>query len=394
MGDEEGILLMHPFIKTPREKEIVDLATRLGSIFKEQSAEYDRTGDFPHEHFKELAASGYSALSIPEEYGGKGITLTELVLAQEALAQGDPATTLGIGWHLGVLMDLAERREWSENVFKKLCLDVVQYGAFVNRAMTEKQTGSPTRGGRPHTTAAKTSEGWVINGHKTFTTLSPIAEWFIVTASVVGTDEVAGFLVNRHVPGVSFENTWDTVAMRPTGSEDLILTNVVVASDQKVETIGGGHKGDSLPPAWLLHIPACYLGLAAACFKDTVDFAKTYQPNSLDFPIKDVPRVRDLIGEMQLELYKARFTLYGVARNWDGEPEKRSGMGTELAAAKTIVLHAASRIVDLALKVVGGQSIYRRLPFERYYRDILAGQFNPPTDDSVLRQLASQALDD
>jgi alkylation response protein AidB-like acyl-CoA dehydrogenase len=385
---------MHPFVKTNRENDIVELAARLSKQFKVNASENDHTGDFPHDHFQQLAETGYSALSVPDKYGGRSISLTELVLAQETLAKGDPATTLGIGWHLGVIMDLAERREWKEDVFQNLCVDVAENGKFVNRAMTEKQTGSPTRGGRPLTAAKKADGGWVINGQKTFTTLCPIAEWFIVTASIEGTEEVAGFLLNRNLPGVSFEKTWDTIAMRPTGSDDLKLTDVYVDEKMKVETIGGGHRHDSLPPAWLLHIPACYVGLAESCFQDTIEFAKSYQPNSLEYPIKDVPRVRDLIGEMQLELYKARYTLYGVARQWDENPEKRASMGRELAAAKTIAVQAATQVVHHSLKVVGGQSIYRRLPFERYYRDILAGQFNPPTDDSVYRQLAAGVLDD
>ncbi|MGV3487902.1 MAG: acyl-CoA dehydrogenase family protein [Tuberibacillus sp.] len=384
----------HPFARTSQEQDIVDLASSLANLFKENAAEYDKTGEFPHEHFKQLAQSGYGHLTIPSEYGGKSISLKELVLAQETLAMGDPATTLGVGWHLGVLMDLAVRREWNEGVFERLCRHIVENGVFINRAMTENQTGNPTRGGRPHTKATKVAGGWEINGHKTFTTLSPIAEWFIVTASVEGTDEVAGFLVNRHAKGVSIKNTWDTIAMRPTGSEDLLLENVFVEESNKVETIGGGHRNDALPPAWLLHIPACYVGMAYACLLDTIEFAKNYQPNSLAFPIKDVPRVRDLIGEMQLELYKARFTLYGVAEAWDNQPERRSKMGPELSAAKTIAVQAAARIIDLALNVVGGQSIYRKWPFERYYRDILAGRFNPPSDDSVYRQLAALALDD
>lgn len=381
----------HPFIRNEREERLFALADGLANRMKKQAAQYDRTGDFPFQHYEWLKESGYTALSVPKEYGGEALTLTELVLIQETLAQGDPATAFGVGWHLGILMDLSVRREWPEAIFRKVCEAVVQKGELINRAMTEPATGSPTRGGKPVTTARRSGDEWVLNGRKTFTTLSPIADRFIVSATIADADEVAGFLVDRRAPGLSFDKTWDTLAMRATRSDDLVLEEVHLPADAKVETFG---KGSELPPAWLLHIPACYLGIALSARHDVIRFAESYQPNSLGHPIKDVPRVRDYVGEIELELIKARHTLYSVARWWDEAEDRRSEMGPELAAAKTIVLEAVHRVVARAMRIVGGQSLYKALPFERYYRDVVAGLFNPPTDDSVLTMLAARAFGD
>ncbi|MBM7646704.1 alkylation response protein AidB-like acyl-CoA dehydrogenase [Scopulibacillus daqui] len=382
----------HFFIKTKRQKALYDLAHQHAEKFRERAAHYDKTGEFPFENFEELKASGFHALTVPKEYNGKGISLYELVLVQETLGQGDGATTLGIGWHLGIMMDLSIRREWDEPLFQKMCQEVVNEKKLINRAATEPKTGSPTRGGKPFTTAVKQADGWLINGHKSFASLAPIADYFIITASIKESDQVGGFLVDTAYPGLQTKKTWDTMSMRATGSDDLLLKDVKVPMEAHVETIGGGHANDHLPHGWLLHIPACYLGIALAARRDVIHFAENYQPNSLPHPIKEVPHVQQKIGEIDLELMKARYMMYGVAEKWDEDEEMRPHLGPELSAVKYVATNAAVKVVDLAMRIVGGTSIFRSNPFERYYRDVRAGIHNPPNDDAVLGILGKRVF--
>lgn len=383
----------HSFIKTDRQKSLYERAKKHADDFGKRAEHYDETGEFPFENFAALKESGYTALTVPTEYGGQNISLYEFVLIQETLAQGDGATALGVGWHLGILMDLATRHEWEEETFKKLCQRVVENKTLVNRAATEAKTGSPTRGGKLETEAVKVEDGWLINGHKTFTSLAPILDDFIVSASIAGSDDAGGFLVNRDYQGVSVEKTWDTLGMRATRSDDLWMENVKIPSGAFVERIGWSDK-DHLPPGWLLHIPACYLGIALAARRDVIAFAAHYQPSSLQHPIKDLQHVQQKIGEIDLELMKARYMMYGIAEQWDQDQERRLFLGPELAAVKYVATNAAVKVVDLAMRVVGGTSIFRSKPFERYYRDVRAGIHNPPSDDAVLGILGKRAFDD
>ncbi|MFC7392805.1 acyl-CoA dehydrogenase family protein [Scopulibacillus cellulosilyticus] len=382
------------FIKTKQQKELYDLAYQHAEKFRERAAYYDETGEFPFENFKELKASDFPALTVPTEYNGRGISLYELVLVQETLGQGDAATTLGMGWHLGILMDLSIRREWDESIFQKLCEEVVSGKKLINRAATEPKTGSPTRGGKPYTTAVRQADGWLVNGHKSFASLAPIADYFVISASIEDSDQVGGFLIDTHRSGIQIKETWDTMSMRATGSDDLILKNIKVPVEAHVETIRGGHANDKLPPGWLLHIPACYLGIALAARRDVIAFAENYQPNSLPHPIKEVPHVQQKIGEIDLELMKARYLMYGVAEKWDEDEEMRPYLGPELSAVKYAATNAAVKVVDLAMRIVGGTSIFRSKPFERYYRDVRAGIHNPPNDDAVLGILGKRVFND
>ncbi len=379
------------FIRNEEDAKLVDLAKGLADAFRDQAKVYDQTREFPFDHYKILVDSGYTRLTVPKDYGGEEISLYQMMLVQETLAQGDQAVALGIGWHLSLLMELGWKREWKEEIFQKLCQAVIEERAIMNRAATEPQTGSPSRGGKPQTTARKTESGWILNGHKTFTTLAPIANPLIVNASIEGTDEVAGFMIPKGTEGLEIDPTWNTLAMRATRSDDVYLKNVALPPEAKVDTVGGGKV--KLPPAHLMHIPAVYSGISLAARRDVIEFASTYQPNSLPHPIKEVPHVRDKVAQIELAVLKSRTMLYQVAETWDRFPEKRSAMGATLFATKTAVTNAAVEVTDIAMRIVGGQSLYEVHPFERYYRDVRAGLHNPPSDDVAMGMLARQAFD-
>ncbi|MFC2949618.1 acyl-CoA dehydrogenase family protein [Virgibacillus sediminis] len=362
------------------------------SQFADRSQQYDEEGSFPFENFQVLKNIGYPALSIPKRYGGLGITLYELLKMQETIAKKDGATALSIGWHMGITKHLGENEIWPEEKYKRFAEDVKENGALLNNAATEPATGSPTRGGRPETTAQGTDTGWMINGRKTFTTMAPILDYFVVSASIEGTDQTRNFLVHRRNSGVSVEETWDSIAMRATGSHDLVLNDVQVNKDDLVEYIKPGNK----PAAgWLLHIPACYLGIARAAQKYAVDFASTYSPNSIEGTISDLPNVKQKLGEIELLLMESEHFLYNVAAQWDeGNLEKRNAMKPVLGAVKLSVVNKAVEAVDIAMRVAGARSLSRQNPLQRHYRDVRAGLHNPPMDDMTIMQLAAKSLDD
>ncbi len=234
-------------------------------------------------NIQELKEAGYTRLSLESKYGGNELRLYDFLLFQELIAQGDASTALSIGWHMGITMDLREKQPWNQQILDFIFKEI-EKGALINTAATEPKTGggggSPTRGGKPETTAVKTKEGWRINGRKTFTTMSPVLNYFLVKASIEGEEEIGLFLIPRETSGLSIEETWDMIAMRGTGSHDLVLENVDIKYDFLVERLGGFKKNE--PSGWLLHIPACYMGTAIAARDYAVAFATEYSPNSIE----------------------------------------------------------------------------------------------------------------
>lgn len=378
------------FMELDSPEERLQLMRELASKFREQAERYDREGSFVHEHIEDLRRTGYTALTVPRAYGGKEISLYEMVRLQEILATGDGSTALAIGWHVGIMKNLAEKNSWDEKIFRMLCEDVMK-GALINSAATEPATGSPTRGGSFQTKAVRDADGsWVLSGRKTFTTMAPVLDYFLVNLTVESADRAASVLVPRSAAGLRIEETWDSAAMRGTGSHDLVLEEVRVPEDHLVEWL---ERGSRQAAGWLLHIPACYLGIAQAAQSYAVQFARSYAPNSLRGPIIELPNVQTKIGEMELELMRSREFLYAVARRWDEADEAaRHAMKPELSAVKMAVTNAAIVVVDLAMRVVGAHSLALSNPLQRYYRDVRAGLHNPPMDDMTVQLLAQTAI--
>ncbi len=161
--------------KAQERKAAVREAVR---FFSERAAKHDLENSFPVENMNDLKRMGYHAFTVPERFGGQGITLTELLRLQEIIALEDGATALSIGWHMGLIKQLDETNAWADERFAELCEQVVESGALINAAATEAGTGSPTRGGKPETTAEKQGNKWVVSGRKTFTTMAPVLDFF------------------------------------------------------------------------------------------------------------------------------------------------------------------------------------------------------------------------
>ncbi|ANA80833.1 acyl-CoA dehydrogenase [Paenibacillus glucanolyticus] len=381
-----------PFIRNEREAWIVARADQLGAKFAERAPKHDLEGSFPFENFEDLKTSGYLKLTVPESFGGEEASVYEMVLAQERLARGDGSTALAVGWHIGQMLQLRLSGAWPAPLFEKLCKDVVAEGVVMNELASEPATGSPSRGGRPETTARRVTGGWSITGRKTFSTLSPILKQFVVTAGMEHSENVGAFLV-RSGPGVKVEETWNTLGMRATGSHDVILEDVFVPDAEVIRGLDYEKPEEPVPTEGvLLHIPACYMGIAYAARNFAIDFARHHKPNSLTVPIAELPNIKRQIAQIEVDLLTARSYLYQTADRWDKEVENRASLKPELGLAKYIVTNAAVRIVDQAMRIVGGLSLSRNLPLERMYRDVRAGLHNPPMDDMVLTNLANRAI--
>ena len=299
-------------------------------------------------------------------------------------------THLSIGWSLGVIGQLYENNSWEQSKLQSFAKEIAN-GAITNRAASEAQTGSPARGGKPGTTAVKCNEQWVLNGRKIFTTASPVLDVFLVSAWVTEHEQIGYFYIPRNTPGLSIEETWNMVGMRGTGSHDLILDNVRLPLDALVE-LSSDQTGFKLN-SWLLHIPATYLGIAQAARDYAVEFALQHAPNSITGTICELPNVQTLIGEMDLALATARFTLYGTAEAAT-DSTRLPFITNELNIAKHVVTNTAIRIVDKAMRLVGAKSLQLTNPLQRYYRDVRAGLHNPPMDDITIQKLAMNAIQD
>lgn len=386
------------FVRTPRQRAFVELAGGLANRFAERAGGHDRNNSFPTENFDELKASGYVRLTIPVAQGGLGANLTEMMLAQERLAQGDGATALSIGWHVSLIGKVAETGCWPAPVWERIAREVVERGVLMNSVASEAQTGSPSRGGRPFTTARRLpgDGGWVLNGRKAFTSMAPVLDYPLTSARIEGEEGSGWFIVPMRTAGIRIDETWDNMGMRATASHDMILEDVHLPAEALVEEFGkpGAVRasGRADGAGWSLHIPAVYVGIARAAREFALDYARNRRTNSIAGTVAELPHIQMAIGQMELDLLAARSALYTVAQRWDEVPELRHSLQPSLAGAKVLATNLAIQIVDRAMRITGIAGLSRKNPIERYYRDVRAGLHNPPMEDAALTMLARAAL--
>lgn len=383
-----------PYPKTARQAEFMELAERLGTVAAEYAAEHDRSGTFPAETLLAIKGSGFLALTVPEEFGGRGADPLEIALAIERLARGDGSVGLGVWMHLGTLARQAVVRSWPPALYARVCRAAVEGGALINSAISEPDLGSPSRGGLPSTTAVRTAAGWRLNGRKSWASLAPALTFIIVGATIVeegARPRRANFLVPADAPGIRIEQTWDTLGMRSTGSDDLILEDVEIAADALLppEEITG--VGESV--IWTVVSAAVYTGIAVAARDFAVEYARSRRPSGQQgAAIAEYQTVQHRVAEMEVLLLQSRAVTYGTAEAWIERPELRPALTWQASAAKYVATNNAIRVTDLALRVVGSAGLARSLPLERYFRDARAGLGNPPMDDVALSTIGKGAL--
>lgn len=388
-------MLLYP--RTERQARFLDLVESVAPTVVAHAAAHDRDGSFPVEAFTDLRRIGYQSLTVPEQYGGMGADLLEAVLAQNRLGRADGSTALCMNMHLVTMAAAANARVWPQPIFERLCREVVD-GALINSAATEPELGSPASGGLPATRARRDGDGWRITGHKTFVSGSRALTYLLVPATIDdGADPptICTFLVPNGVAGLMIEDAWDVMGMRSTASHDVRLEGVRVPNDAVLIQRRSGQPDPRAGhgAAWgPLTVSAVYLGVAEAARDFVVEFAAARTPTVLGRPINQLLSVQLKAADMEMALLTGTTLMLAAAHDWVRCPDRQAELAPKIAAVKTIAINRAIETVDIAMRIAGGVGLYRRLPLERYYRDVRAGLSHPPLEDRAREQIGRAVL--
>ncbi|MEB8170403.1 acyl-CoA dehydrogenase family protein [Macrococcus caseolyticus] len=348
------------------------------------AAEADKKGVLNNQLIDWLIQHEYHMLTLPVEHGGSGCNIKELIIIQSLLAFYDESTALSIGWHLGVVGEVFELKLWPEEMMLQFAHDI-RNGAITNRIVSESEMGSPTRGGRPSTQAVRAGDKYVINGTKTFASMSHHLTHMLVGAYDTEASAMGFYYVPADSAGIEIVDTWDTLGMRATASHDVIFNDVKINERNRVEINKEKHANP-----WLMHIPAVYLGLAQRALDEAVKFSKTYQPNSLQTTISELPHIQDKLAKMEMLMMQSRHFIYHACdMHLEGKTEH---LGLTFQLSKHIIVNNGLEIIDLAMRVLGAKSLERTRILERILRSMRAGLHNPPMDDAVERNIVTQLL--
>ncbi|KPL91907.1 acyl-CoA dehydrogenase family protein [Herpetosiphon geysericola] len=378
---------------TERQQAFVALGREMAALVKPTAAQHDQAASFPFQHLPAFFAARYQALSIPTEFGGLGASLFEAILAQEQLAYGDGSIALVMAMPIHVLGGIIEGRAWQPSQIERLSRLVVEQPILLNSAASEREMGSPARGGLFATTAQPVAGGWLLNGRKIYTTGAPALTHALISATIVDTSDTAIFLVDLTQAGVTIEPTWHGTAMRAARNDDIVLEDVVVAEQNLLQRRQAGlvDPSRSNAGAWFqLTMAAVYLGIAQAARDVASNYARERRPTALaGKAISELESIQRQLGKVEQLLLSARSLLYQTAQIWQQAPAERGKLRALIATTKATAIEHAVAAVEQAMIVVGGASLSPDLALERYARDVRAGLFHPPTLDAALVGLGS-----
>ncbi len=382
---------------TERQRHAVELAGRLADDFATRATQHDRENTFPAENWPAMRDAGYLRLTVPEELGGFGADILEFFLAQERLAQGDGSTALAVNMHLSACAQLASgwrrtRGERAEDLLGRACAGEAVFASCTSEAGFSDGALRDCR-----TTAARVDGGFVLNGRKMFFTESDVATHFVTNAKLDHPNLGPHIVFFNGVPvasdGLSIERTWDTLGMRGTQSNDLLLEDVFVPAEALFHAYPVGHL-DALTAlnvfTWAVpSFGVVALGIAAGGFEAVRRLV-------LDRGRQDEPEVQHVIARIEILLESARSTLYRHAVDAVSHDVPSQLSVLEVYArgnlAKYVACDNAIEIMDRVMELAGGVGYHRRFPIERMYRDVRAGSIMPYNAPEARQLFAQVAL--
>lgn len=381
---------MQPLL-SDAQRALLAEAERLAAGFAARAEQHDRDGSFPHENFAELHRAGFLTLALPPQLGGGGLTLYDFCLVQEALGRGCGATALGYNMHA---YNLGGGLHLFTPALRARVAAAVGEGALVASSLSEPAASL----GTPQVTARKVAGGYRVSGRKYFCTLAPALRFFLFNARLEGFTQpgqsgTVTLAAERGLDGMRIIESWDALGMRASGSHDIAFEDAFIADEGLIGVEGAGSEGGmACLPWYALGIAAVYTGIAGAAFDFTVRYLKGRRLHPLPATVAHLPGTQFSVAAMRIQLETARALIYKTAAELTRGADFGDALLEQVATPQYVATRAAVEVVSQAMQAVGGPSLFRRLPLERWARDVRAGTLHPFTHAWLLEMIGKRAL--
>ena len=346
----------------------------------DRAAGYDRENRFFTEDFEELRAAGYLKMAVPKELGGHGMSLAEVCREQRRLAYRAPATALATNMHLywtGVAADLRRMGDASLEWMLREASAGEVFAAGHGEAGNDLPLFLSTA------KAERVDGGYKFWGHKTFGSLTPV--WtrlglHAMHGDAAGGPKVIHAFLPRDTKGYAIKETWDTLGMRATRSDDTLLDGAFVPDKYVARVVPAGTADLFVLAIFAWAEPtfaSIYLGLAERARDLAAAGAKKRTSLALTRSMAYHPEVQRCFSEMQLALEGTSAQVERVAEEWSTGKDHGAQWPMKLVAAKHNAVETAKKVADLAMSVSGGGGMFKVNELERLYRDARCGGFHP-----------------
>lgn len=322
--------------------------------------------EIPQDVIDEMKELGLFGLTIPEEYGGIGLTMAEEIGVAIAMGHTSPAMRSSFGTNIGIGSQGLVMAGTDEQ--KQKWLPRIASGELITSfALTEPDAGSDAGSVKTRATLDEAKGVYRLNGSKRYITNADKADLFTVMARTggEGAHGVSSFLVPRDLPGLSVGAHEKKMGQQGAHVCDVNFDDVEVPVENRLGAEGEGFKvAMRVLDRGRLHISGVCVGAAERLIEDMVGYASERQ--QFGKPISSFQMIQAQIADSKAECMAARALVEQTARKRDaGE-----SIPLDCAATKLIASEMVGRVADRAVQVYGGAGYIADYGIERFYRDV------------------------
>jgi len=374
-------------------EEVILLQNTINEITDEFDLEYwrrkDEADEFPAEVWDELTEAGFSGMLVPQEYGGSGYGMTEMVSTSLEFGRqggGVSGPNLLTSPVMGTSLLLENGTEEQKERFLPQIVD----GAFIAIGLTEPDAGTDTAGIKMR--AAQDGDEYVLNGTKIWMTGGANADYITTLARTTPMDEgarhegISLFFVPTDDDGFEF-NKIDKMSMRTLRSYEVVYDDVRVPEENLIGTEGKGffHILNTLNTE-RINWAAIPIGAGELALDLAVDYAN--EREAFGHEIGQNQGIQFPLAEARAQLEAAKLLCYKAAWLYDNDEE----CGMEANAAKLMGAQAGFDAVNQAVQTHGGMGFANEYHVERLFRDVRLAQIAPVSDELVKAYIGEHEL--
>ena len=359
-------------------------------VIRGRAAEVDRSEDYPWHNVEALTRAGFMGMTVPRDYGGRGLSYMDAVLVIEEMAKVCGVTgRIVVEANMGAIGAVMK---YGSEAQKKLAAGLVLAGDKPAICITEPGAGSAAT--EMTTTAEKVQGGYVLNGRKHWITGGGVSRFHLIFARVVEEGEfkgIGGFIAIRdETEGLRIGRREPAMGLRGIPETEVIFEDMEIADDMVVIPPEGVKRGFAgLMNAYngqRIGAGTVALGVAQGAYELALGYAQTRQ--QFGRPIGEFQGLQWMLADMSIGLSAARALIHNAAMNAGaGFPDMR-----EAAQAKILASETAIKVTNDALQIHGSAGYSRNLPLERMARDARMFTIGGGTAQVLRTQVAGSIL--
>jgi len=350
--------------------------------------ERDRAGEFDREGWQKCAEFGLLRMPVPEEWGGLGLGLVDLIAVMEGLGYGTSDHGLLFSIHAHLWTNVMPILEFGTQDQKERYLPKLTSGEWIGaNGASEPDSGSDVFSMR--TLARREGDRYVLDGTKTFVSNAPVANVFLLYATIdraLGPMGVTAFVAERDAPGLTVGAPLEKMGLRTSTMAELFLEDCELPATSLIGREGRGMRVFDASMEWER---GCILAGTLGAMRRLLESCVSYARGRKQFgtAIGKFQSVSNRVADMKVRLDTSRALVYRIGQLRD----RGEGARTEAAIAKLHVSESFAASAQDAMRIYGGYGYMVEQGLERELRDALGGVFYSGTSD-IQRNIIARAM--